>query len=497
MEIRVRRADPRGARADALVVPLAKGAGVPRLARGVDAAAGGAIEAALASGDFSGSTGEVQTLPGNGLAATRLVLVGLGEERDVDAESFRRVGAAAVRATRERKGTRAAILAPPRRRLTPGDAGHALAEGAILGSYRFDKYRTLDEAPAEVEAVDLLAADDGAAAGLRAGARTGTIVAESTNFARDLANEPGSVHTPVWLADRARRLARETGLRARIFDERELEKRNMGGILAVGRGSANPPRLIVLEHNAPRRGARRRRTVAIVGKGITFDSGGISIKPAASMDAMKMDMSGGAAVIGAMRAVALLNLPLHVVGIVPAAQNSPGGGAYLPGDVIRTASGTTIEVLNTDAEGRIVLADGLYHAQGFKPEAIVDLATLTGACVIALGSECAGLMGNDEKLQEKIRSASDRARERVWPLPLWEEHVQAVKSHIADVKNTAGREAGAITAGAFLSHFVGDVPWAHLDIAGNEATSKDGPYGVKGATGFGVRLLVELLRQWR
>jgi leucyl aminopeptidase len=305
------------------------------------------------------------------------------------------------------------------------------------------------------------------------------------------------VHTPAWLGDRARELAREVGLRVHVFDERELERRHMGALLAVGRGSANPPRMIVLEHGAPPRGARRRRCVALVGKGITFDTGGISIKQAAGMEDMKHDMSGGAAVFGALRVAALLRLPLHVVGIVPAAQNSPDGKGYLPGDVLRSASGKTIEVQNTDAEGRVVLADGLFHAQSYEPEAIIDLATLTGACVVALGREYAGMLGNDERLQARVRAAADATRERVWPLPLADEHKKAIESHIADVKNTAGREAGVLTAGAFLSHFVGEAPWVHLDIAGKELTPKDAPYCVKGATGFGVRLLAELLRRWR
>lgn len=495
MEIRVSRTDPAVARVDTLALLLPQGERVPRFARGLDVALGGGIGAALQRGDFGGKPAELLPLPGDGLAATRVLLVGLGPDREVDAEALRRATAAAVRAGRARKSRRVGIVPPPRRRPEPAAVGQALAEGALLGAYRFDKYRTLQEPPTPVTTCELLAPDAGAASALRSGVRVGAIVAESANFARDLANEPGSVATPEWLAQAARKLGAELGLRVRVLEERELERRHMGGILAVGRGSSNPPRLIVLEHKPPA-GRRKRRTVALVGKGITFDSGGISIKPAANMDAMKMDMAGGAAVIGALRAVALLDLPLHVVGIVPAAQNSPGGGAYLPGDVIRTASGKTIEVLNTDAEGRIVLADALHHALGFEPAAIVDLATLTGACVVALGSECAGMMGNDERLQARIKSAGERAHERVWPLPLWDEHRKLVESHIADIKNTAGREAGTITAAAFLSHFVGNVPWAHLDIAGNESTGTEGPYCTQGATGFGVRLLAELLRTW-
>ena len=497
MEVRISRSAPALARIDGLVIPLAKGDRVPRFARAVDATLGGAVRAALERGDFSGKRGETLQMPAEGVGAGRVLLLGLGEEGGGDAEVLRRAAAGAVRAVAERRGSRAGLLVPPGRRPAAAEVGQALAEGALLGGYRFDKYRTLESPPTPLKSLDLFPPDAAQAGALRAGARVGAIVAESTNFARDLSNEPGSVHTPAWLAQQARKLGREVGLRVRIFDQRELERRRMGGILAVGRGSANPPRMIVLEHNAPARGRPRRRTVALVGKGITFDTGGISIKPAASMEEMKHDMSGGAAVMGALRAAALLDLPLRVVGVVAAAQNSPGGRAYLPGDVVRTASGKTIEVVNTDAEGRIVLADGLFHAQSFRPEAIVDLATLTGACIIALGRNCAGLMGNDEPLQRRLRAASDETQERVWPLPLWDEHKKAIESHIADIKNTSGREAASITAAAFLSHFVGDMPWAHLDIAGNESTRTSEAYCVKGATGFGVRLLVALLRHWR
>ncbi len=495
MQVRVVRAEPAQAAADVLAVIVPHGGLPARFARALPAPLRALIEGAIERRDFAGATGETATLPCEGLAASRLVLVGLGKE--IDAEALRRAAAAAVRATMAKQGKRLALAAAGARGAAPEAAGQALAEGAILGGYRFDRYRTTGERPAPLERVDLVTSDARALAPLRTGVRAGSVIAESTNFARDLSNEPGSVHTPAWLADRAREMARAVGLRARVFDERELERRGMGALLAVGRGSANPPRLIVLEHGAPARGARRRRCIALVGKGITFDTGGISIKPAASMEEMKHDMSGGAAVLGALRAAALLRLPLHVVGIVPAAQNSPGGRAYLPGDVVRSASGKTIEVLNTDAEGRVVLADGLFHAQSFAPEAIVDIATLTGACVVALGREYAGMLGNDERLQARVRAASDATRERVWPLPLVEEHKKAIESHIADVKNTGGREAGALTAGAFLSHFVGEAPWVHLDIAGKEMTPKDAPYCVKGATGFGVRLFVELLRHWR
>jgi len=497
MQIHVKHEDPVRAKCDVLIVPLPRGESVPRTFRKLDSALQGRIQRYLESGEFRGKPDEVTAFPAEGLVAHSVILVGMGADGSIDAERLRRAAGVGIRAAARRRAKRAGMLLPAGRGPTPAERVQALTEGAILGAYRFDRYRKPEDAPGEVEDLLLLASDSRDGAALRRGARTGTVSAKSTVLARDLSNEPGSVHTPAWLADQARELGRQVGLRITVLAQRELEREKLQGILSVGRGSHNPPRLIVLEHNAPARGARRRSTVALVGKGITFDSGGISIKPAANMHEMKHDMSGAAAVIGAMRGAALLRVPLHVVGLVPAAQNMPGGDAYLPGDIVHSASGKTIEVLNTDAEGRIVLADALHYASRFKPDAIVDLATLTGACVIALGSACCGLMGNDESLIKRIRAAGDRSHERAWPLPLWDEHKKQIRGDVGDIKNTGGREAGALTAGAFLSHFVGDTPWAHLDIAGTAWTSRAHPYSVKGATGFGVRLLLELLRDWR
>jgi leucyl aminopeptidase len=496
MKVQVTTRDAAALACDALVIPMPQGEKLPRSLRALDRALGGSIADALEAGDFAGKSGEQYPLPANGIAARRVLLLGLGDEGKLEPESLRSCAGAAVRFAMKRKVEHLGLIAPAARRVSPQDTGALLAEGARLGAYRFDKYRTVEDPPGEVREVSLVA-DGARAARLRSGTKPGEAIAEAICLARDLSNEPGSVHTPVWLADQSRAMARRHGLRARVLSERELESEGMQAILAVGRGSANPPRLIVLEHNAPKRGAKRLKTVALVGKGVTFDTGGISIKPAASMEEMKHDMSGGAAVIGALQAAATLALPLHVVGIVGAAENKPDGNAYLPGDVLKTASGKTIEVINTDAEGRIVLSDALHYATRFEPEAIVDLATLTGACVIALGSHCAGVMGNDEKLIDRVQAAGKRAHERAWPLPLWDEHKKQIRSHIADIKNTGGREAGTLTAAAFLSHFVGETPWAHLDIAGTAWANDAGSTGVKGATGFGVRLLVELLRGWR
>ncbi len=494
MRVEVSRRDAQTAECDALIVPLPEGDRVPRGLRQLDAALGGHIQRYLDAGAFSGKASDHTGFPAEGIGAGHVVLVGLGPEREVEAKNVRNAVGRAVTTLTQRKKTTAALVVPRLRRLDGRATGKALAEGAVLGGYRFDGYKTLEPASPRLERLTLLATDARQVTPLRTGVRTGVIIAESVNAARDLSNEPGSTATPAFLGTRARQFAKEAGLRARVLGERELERQKMGAILAVGRGAANPPRLIVLEHGEA---GPRRPTIALVGKGITFDSGGISIKPAANMDEMKGDMSGGAAVLAAMRAIGLLKLPLHVVGIVAAAQNMPDGKAYLPGDVLKTAAGITLEILNTDAEGRVVLSDALHYATRYEPDAIIDVATLTGAKIIAVGRHCCAVMGSDDALIQKVRAAGDRTHERAWQLPLWPEHKEAIKGTVADLKNTGGRDAGSSTAGALLSYFVGDTPWAHLDIAGNESSSRGSAIGPKGATGFGVRLLVELLQSWR
>jgi len=497
MQFEVQRKDAAAASGDAVVIPLTKSDAPPRALQALDHALGGLLARVWEGGDFTGKASEVLSLPVAGITAKRLVLVGIGEEKSANAESLRAAGGRAAKTLARAKAKRAALAVPALRRVRPEDAAQALAEGVVLGAYRFDKYKSGNDKPPALENLVLLAPDARQIAALRRGAKLGQLLAESANFARELSNEPGAVCTPEHLAAEARKLARAHGLKVTVLAEKELEREKMAGILTVGRGSANPPRLIVLEHGAPAKGARKRPTLAFVGKGITFDSGGISIKPAASMDEMKHDMSGGAAVLGALRAAALLALPCHVIGIVAAAQNMPDGNAYVPGDIIRSAQGKTIEVLNTDAEGRIVLSDALHFATRHKPDAIVDLATLTGACVVALGEVACAVLGNDEKLIAKVRAAADATHERAWPLPLWDEHKTAIKGTVGDIVNTGGRNGGVSTAAAFLSHFVGETPWVHLDIAGTAWATKETPYYAKGATGFGVRLLIELVRRWK
>jgi len=519
MKVTVDSRTPAEVAADLLAVPIGTPRrGAPRLSPRVaalDRANRGAISSALSAGDFTGKANETLLLyPSGGRArAKRLLLVGLGDERKLDDEALRRVGGSAIGAGSKRRANRVAVVVPSAPEEAASGRVQALVEGGVLASYRFDDYRTRQEGdPGPVGNLSLLVERGSDLRTARAAARRGEIMADCQNVARRLSDTPPNDLPPEALAREARRIGREVGLRVRVLEVPALEREQMGGILAVGGGSAHPPRLIVLEHGVPsaqgkssksskkKKGSKSPAGPApfcLVGKGITFDSGGISIKPAQAMDEMKHDMSGAAAVVGALRACALLKVPHPVVGVIGAAENLPSGTAYRPGDVVRAMSGKTIEVLNTDAEGRVVLADALHYARTrYEPSAIVDLATLTGACMIALGRWASGLFSNNEKLAQQLRAAGDRAGELAWPMPLLDGHKEEIRSQIADIKNTGGRTAGASTAAAFLSHFVGDTAWVHLDIAGTGWTSNPNPYQPKGATGVGVRMLLELLSDW-
>jgi leucyl aminopeptidase len=479
---------------------------LPKPLAALDAVAGGRIAQAIGAGDFRGKRGETLLLhPAPTLRAKRLLLVGLGAEGSLGADALREVAAGVVREARQRRAEHAALLAPATRRVKAAALAQALAEGAVLGAYRFDRYRTRNQKTDEgrVSRLALLFERGADARAARTGAATGVLLAECQNLARDLSNEPPNRLPPAALAREAQRVGREAGLRVRVLAPAELRRRGFGALLAVAQGSANEPRLIVLEHGAPakrpKKGARaaRRPTVCLVGKGVCFDSGGLSLKPSASMLRMKHDMSGGAAVIGALRAAARLGLPLHVVGIVGAVENMPSGTAYRPDDIVTSLSGQTVEISNTDAEGRLVLADALHFAKSeFAPAAIIDLATLTGACSVALGKWAAAILGNHERLAERMLAAGEASGERYWRLPLWDVHREFMKGTLGDLKQTGGRDGGTITAAAFLGHFVGDTPWLHLDIANVADTEKGNALQPAGATGFGVRSVVELLRGW-
>lgn len=445
---------------------------------------------------FRGNSGEV--LPLLAEPSGTLVLLGLGEQKKLTAEGLRRAFGVLAKRMRRKTTLRlrfaldGAFSTRVLRKLGWEAATRAAVEGWILGGYRFDALKTL--ARDQLKSGELILDPGGisaeASAAARRGARKGEIIAAGVNFARDLTNMPGNQLYPETLASRARTMARRSGLKCRVLGKAAIEREKMGAFLAVSQGSERPPRLIVLEYR-PRR--RARQTVVLVGKAVTFDSGGISIKPARGMEEMKFDMAGGAAVLGALQVIAALRPQLNVVGVVPASENLISGSATRPGDVLRSASGKTIEVINTDAEGRLLLADGLHYARRFKPDAVVDLATLTGACVVALGTRLTGLMTNDRALGRKVREAGLSAGEPVWELPLTEEYHDTVKGQVADLKNSTGRNAGAVTAGAFLARFIEGIPWAHLDIAGTGWTTREYGYHLLGATGVGVRLLSELV----
>jgi leucyl aminopeptidase len=429
----------------------------------------------------------------------RLVVVGLGPRTLVDTEVLRNAAAEVVRTLRGRGartiGFKLSSFANER---IPADAAvRALVDGAALGGYEFLRYKTTSEGKIEETTIFLgeeAARDEGP---LRKALEQEESLVESALWTRDIANVPADTATPEWLAEQARALAKEFGLKVTVFDEKKLAEMGMGGILSVGGGSVHPPRLIVLEYGG---GARSGKTVAVVGKGITFDSGGISIKSALGMSSMKFDKSGACAVLGILRAASSLKVPPRVIGVMACAENLPGPTAYRPGDVIRTQSGKTIEVLNTDAEGRVVLSDALsYVVEKYHPDQVIDLATLTGACVVALGPDIAGFMSNDETLATALLDASHQTGESVWRLPVTDTHREMVKSEVGDVRNsTELSSGGALTAAAFLETFVGKTAWAHIDIAGpaicSPPTSKFVPsYFNRGATGFGVRLVSRYL----
>jgi leucyl aminopeptidase len=451
-----------------------------------------AVAALVEDGDWSGKFKRLLLLyPRGALPARRLLLVGLGQRGAFSAGRLREVAAGVAHRARELKVERYSFDLPTPEGLALADAAQALVEGSMLSLYRFDQYKTTlgpDDQHAIAELTIVSGIEDGA---VERGATVGAAIARGVALARDLANGPSNDITPTKLGEEAQALGERTGVQVTVLGPDELREQGFGGILGVAQGSQQPPRFIILEH-----GPSDAPTVCLVGKGITFDTGGISIKPAEGMDNMKMDMGGAAAVLGAMQVVGELNLPLHVVGLISAAENMPSGTAYRPGDIIKTLSGKTIEVLNTDAEGRIVLADALFYAQRYQPDGIIDLATLTGAIMVALGAHAIGVMSNDDGLCERVLRAGEASGERAWRMPLWEPYQEMVKSHIADVRNSTGRAGGAITAAAFLSNFVGDYPWVHMDIAGTAWTDKPLPYAPKGATGVGVRLLVQALREW-
>jgi len=440
----------------------------------------------LSDRDFSGKPNETVLLYGQQGPAPRLLLVGLGERDTATPEKLRRAAATVARRARTLELREVAFSLPALPDVDTREAARAAAEGARLGLYRFIKHKSA--ANGHEPETFWVVAGEVELEEARAGAEIGEKVAGGATLARDLANEPSNVATPEYLARRAREIAEKYGMNLDVLDRAGIEAEGLTGLATVGRSASNEPRFIVLEH----RKGNEANPVVLIGKAVTFDSGGISIKPSAGMEDMKFDMSGGAAVLGAMEAVGAMDLPLNVVALVPATENLPGGDAFKPGDVLEMHSGKTVEIVTTDAEGRLILADALSYARRYEPSAVIDCATLTGACVVALGSHASGLMGNDEDLIAEVQAAGETTAERAWPLPLFDEYTEQIKGDTADIKNSGGRGGGALTAGAFLQAFA-DYPWAHLDIAGTAYGKKSNAYTTKGGTGAPTRLLVEFL----
>jgi leucyl aminopeptidase len=454
----------------------------------------GGLRDLLDTKEFEGKANEVLLYHTQGhVPAKRLLLVGLGKKKDLTLDGFRQAMGYAAKRVRQSKAETFVVALPT---VAPKgcswvEVAQAMAEGAMLGSYQFTAYRSEKSPASDVRLMRILAQQKSQLRQLAEGIRRGQTTAEATAFVRDLCNHPSNVMTPTRIASEAKAIAKEVGVSLKVLEQKDMEQLGMGALLGVARGSHEPPKFIVLEYNGSRK--KDERPVVFVGKTITFDTGGISLKPAENMEHMKADMTGGAEVLASLRAAARLKLPLRLISILPVAENMPGGQAMKPGDIVTTLSGKTVEVQYTDAEGRLILSDGLAYALRYKPAALVDIATLTGACVVALGQFAIGMFGTDAKLKDNVRKAGLKAGERVWEMPLWEEYFEQLKSDVADMRNIGGRGGGMITAALFLSKFVGDSPWVHLDIASTDWSERERAYIPKGPTGIGTRLLIQYL----
>jgi leucyl aminopeptidase len=459
----------------------------------LDEITGGVISSVIESEELKGKEGETVYLHlvGNSqIKAQRLLLVGVGERAEYTPTQVSQMAGTAVRALRGKNAKSIAVV--PRLDGNAEEIASVVVEGSFISLFDPDKYRTSDKEERQI--TRLVVVLDGAdETSLKRGIERGEIIGESVNFTRDLANEPGAYMTPTIMADRAREVANEFGLSVDVLDEARMEQEGMGSLLSVARGSDEPGKLIILKYTPPAAPEETDELLAFVGKGITFDSGGISIKPGENMELMKYDMTGGATVMGAMRAIAQLKPPIPVLGVIPCAENLPSGKATKPGDVVRAMTGKTIEVINTDAEGRLVLADAIAYAKKLGATRIVDMATLTGAVSIALGDVNVAVLGTDQELIDEIIMAGREAGEKFWQLPLDKEYSRQIKSDIADIKNVGGRKAGTITAAAFLKEFADGVSWAHLDIAGTAWADEAKPYRSKGPTGIAVRTLLKII----
>ena len=492
MEIRVISGDLARISTEAAVVGVFEETGKPEgELLSFDRALDGVIGAILRRGEFKGKPGEISVVYSLGRApAERIVLLGLGKISELSLGVTRRAMGDVVRSLKEKKVTNLAISASVGE-LPVDKVVQVIAEGALLGDYAFDKYLAKEPGGVKIEGVTITVSDESGVEKAQNGVYKGRVLAEMTNLARDMVNEPANVMTPAKMADVAKDIAGRYGLGLDILEEGQMRDLGMGALLGVAQGSSQPPKFIVLTYRGKEEDVV---DLALVGKGITFDSGGISLKPSEKMDEMKTDMAGGAAVMATMGAIAQLKPKINVTALVPAVENMPSGSSIRPGDILKTMSGRTVEIISTDAEGRLILADALGFANAkLKAEKIVDVATLTGACVVALGKVCTGAFSNNQDLVDRVIRAGDEAGELIWRMPLYEEYKKQNKSDIADIKNTGGREAGAITAAVFLAEFAGDTPWVHLDIAGTSTSDSSSGFLVKGASGVPVRTLTNLI----
>jgi leucyl aminopeptidase len=496
--VNLKKVDADKVRTDLLAVGVASTGGKSVICEQLDKKLKGKISALKKLGDFKAkkdSTAVIYT--DDKIAAKRILLIGLGEKKDITADTIRKAAAMAASkavALRAKNVALAIHQDMTSKKLDLTALGQAVTEGAFFGGYRYDEYKAKDK-EGRLKALSVNIIDSSAVdiRQMKKGYEAGSIIGQAQAFARTIANRPGNVINPSSLAKIAKKMAAETPhLTCTVMDDKELARKKFGGIVAVGKGSASKARLIILKYTPPK-AAKNARTLGLVGKAITFDSGGISLKPGAGMQDMKFDKSGGIAVLGAMKAIALLKPAVKVYGLIPAAENMPSGTSYRPGDIITTYSGKTVEIQNTDAEGRMILCDAIYHATKLKCDSIVDIATLTGACMVALGKYKAGLMGNNDKLIKQLQKASEQSGEMVWHLPCGDEYTGEVKSQIADLKNIGSRWGGASTAASFLREFAGDTDWAHVDMAGVDMFDAAKKFGAAGSTGFGVRLLTQYI----
>jgi len=494
VEIKVAAGDITQVEVDAVIVNVFQGEEIPGGdTAALDKALEGAISLLIKQGEIKGKLNEVTVIHSLGkLRAGRVAVVGLGKPEKLTLSKVRGAVAEACRLLQKKGVKSVATVAQGEgvSGISVEGSAQVIAEGALLGVYSFLRYRTGEAEHGEIEQITIITPDESKVPFLQQGSQKGQIMAGATNLARDMVNEPANYMTPSDMAKKAEELAVTYGLELTVLEREQMQELGMGALLGVAQGSQQPPRFIILRYQGA---SHKKIDIALVGKGITFDSGGISIKPSEGMGEMKTDMAGGAAVMAAMGAIAQLKPGINVMALIPATENLPSGTALKPADVLTAMSGKTIEIISTDAEGRLILADALGYANTQKVRLIVDVATLTGACRIALGDICTGAFGNNQKLVDKVIAAGNEAGELIWQMPLYDEYKELNKSDVADIKNTGGRWGGAITAAQFLAEFAGDTPWVHLDIAGTSMSDKERDYLVKGATGVPVRTLVNLV----